>query len=118
MKNQIELKEILIHWAEGANSKYDKFPKAYNSYEEANKALIPIYHDAAEFDGCYNKVKFTATFQDGEPYEGRLEVCKKYDNPMISKNVFGEHIEKFLNYLVKNNSNEEAANFLNNYNLK
>ena len=36
-KQQIEVKEILIHWAEGSTDKYDKFPKAYASFEAVNK---------------------------------------------------------------------------------
>jgi hypothetical protein len=115
MNKQIEVKEILIHWAEGKTANYDKFPKAYASFEEVNNALIPIYEDSLEFDGGYNKVKFTATFQDGETYEGRLDICEKEDNPIKSKNVIGEHIYNYLSFL--DNPSEDATNFLTNYKL-
>jgi hypothetical protein len=42
MNKQIEVKEILIHWAEGKTANYDKFPKAYPIFEAVNKALIPV----------------------------------------------------------------------------
>lgn len=114
-KQQIEVKEILIHWAEGSTDKYDKFPKAYASFEAVNKALIPVYEDSLEFDGGYNKVKFTATFQDGETYEGRLDICEREDNPIKTGNVIGEHINNYLSFL--DNPSEEATNFLNTYKL-
>lgn len=117
-KQQIEVKEILIHWAEGSTDKYDKFPKAYASFEAVNKALIPVYEDSLEFDGGYNKVKFTATFQDGETYEGRLDISNKtHHNPIKTPNIIGSHIYNYLNWLVSNQSSEEATNFLNTYKL-
>lgn len=119
---KINVKEITIHWAEGDNQKYDKFPKTYSSYAEVNKALIPIYEDFAEIGEGYNKVKFTLMFEDGENYEGRLYVSEKYDNPTKSDNVIGEHIKDFLNNIIKNNENDKedrtnANNFINNYQL-
>ena len=116
-KQKIEVKEILIHWAEGSTDKYDKFPKAYASFEAVNKALIPVYEDSREFDGGYNKVKFTATFQDGDIWEGRLYICEKEDNPMRTGNVIGEHIHNYLTHLAKNESSEGAENYLNTYKL-
>jgi hypothetical protein len=117
MNKQIEVKEILIHWAEGKTANYDKFPKAYPSFEAVNKALIPVYEDSLEFDGGYNKVKFTATFKDGETYEGRLDICEKEDNPMRTGNVIGNHIHTYLTWLVNNESSEEATSFLTKYKL-
>lgn len=122
---KINVKEITIHWAEGDNQKYDKFPKTYSSYAEVNKALKPIYEDFAEIGEGYNKVKkvkFTLMFEDGENYEGRLYVSGKYDNPTKSDNVIGEHIKDFLNNIIKNNENDKedrtnANNFINNYQL-
>jgi len=119
---KINVKEITIHWAEGGNQKYDKFPKTYSSYAEVNEALKPIYEDFAEIGEGYNKVKFTLMFEDGENYEGRLYVSEKYDNPTKSDNVIGEHIKDFLNNIIKDNENDKedrtnANNFINNYQL-
>jgi hypothetical protein len=119
---KINVKEITIHWAEGDNKKYDKFPKTYSSYAEVNEALKPIYEDFAEIGEGYNKVKFSLIFEDGETYEGRLYVCQKEDNPTTNENVIGDHITKFLNNIIKNNENEKidritANNFINNYQL-
>lgn len=110
---KINLKEITIHWAEGKNQNYDKFPKTYVSYAEVNEALKPIYKDFAEIGEGYNKVKFSLLFEDGETYEGRLCVCEKEDNPTKNTNVIGDHITKFLNNIDEN----ESIDFINNYKL-
>ena len=106
---KVKIKEVTIHWAEGDNSNYDKFPKTYETLEKANKAIIPIYEDVIKDNGGYNKVKYTILFEDNETYEGRLEVCEKYDNPTKTENVIGKHIEDFLSYNYPNET------FLNNY---
>jgi hypothetical protein len=107
---KVKIKEVTIHWAEGDNSNYDEFPKTYETLEKANKAIIPIYEDIIKDGfGGYNKVKFTILFEDNETYEGRLEVCEKYDNPTKTENVIGKHIEDFLVYNYPNET------FLNNY---
>ncbi len=118
--DKIKLKAITIHWAEGDNSKYDKFPQSYSSYVATNKALIPIYDDfISSGSGGYNKVKFTALFMDGEKYEGKLCVCNEEDNPMTSDgNVIGKHIKDYLNWLQLNNLEiEKSVKFLNKYDL-
>ena len=126
MEKQIQLKEILIHWAEGSTAKYDKFPQIYKTYEEANKALLPVLVDAME-DDCYNKVKYTAFFEDGETYQGRLDISSREDNPAECTNVIGKSITNYLNFSIKEDniyfkldeiSRKEAIDFLNNYNLK
>jgi len=118
---KINLKAITIHWAEGDNSKYDKFPQLYPSYEATNKALIPIYEDIIKDSyGGYNKVKFTLLFEDGETYEGKLYVAENHDNPTITDNLIGHHIKEHLNWVVRENivsDTTEVTNFLNNYNL-
>ena len=43
--DKIKLKAITIHWAEGDNSKYDKFPQSYSSYVATNDAIKHIYDD-------------------------------------------------------------------------
>jgi len=104
-KGKVKLKEILIHWAEGDNSKYDEFPKKYKTWESANKAIIPVYEDyAEEGGGGYNKVKFTVTFEDGENYDGRLDVSTKEDNPTKTHNVIGQHIKDYLDYQLSEKS--------------
>lgn len=97
---KINLKEITIHWAEGKTSNYDKFPKTYTSYADVNKALLPVLADAKEVD-CYNKVKYTAIFEDGEKYEGRLDISTREDNPEICDNVIGKAINSYLNCILK-----------------
>lgn len=120
---KIPLKELTIHWAEGDQSGYDKFPKTYDSWVSANKAVLPIYSDSVKDNlGGYNKVKFSVIFNDGETYEGRLDVSEKEDNP-TSGNVFGKHIKDFLSYELseKSRSSEqskkEIREFLDKYDL-
>lgn len=95
------LKDLTIKWAEGNQANFDKFPKKYKTWELAHKATIAIFNDATK-DGIdsYNKVKFTATFNDGETYDGRLDVSNKTDNPTKTKNVFGSHIVDYLDYMA------------------
>lgn len=126
-KGKIALKKITIHWAEGDNSKYPKFPQTYTSWSEANnRAIRPVFADIIQSGGeGYNKVKFTVEWEDGENYEGRLDVSKKEDNPTTTNNVIGKHIKDFLNWIIKNESTnnvtdsevKEAKDVLENYDL-
>lgn len=104
---KIKLKEIKIHWAEGDNSKYDKFPKMYSTWSKSNDAIIPILKDN-KGDGGYNKVKFTVFYEDGETYDGRLDVSEKEDNPTKTHNVIGQHIKDFLDYELSEKSKSSA----------
>lgn len=94
-KAKVLLKDITIHWAEGDNSKYDKFPKTYTSWEAANKAVLPVLEKGI---GGYNKVKFTIVWKDKEDYQGGLDVSEKEDNPETTTNVFGEHIKAWFDW--------------------
>jgi hypothetical protein len=120
---KIKLKEIEIKWAEGDNSKYDKFPKKYTSWSAANKALMPILKDVKESNGGYNKVKFVVVFEDGEDYAGRLDVSEKEDSPELSNNAIGKHIYDYVIYSKdpKSGSSEETRKgideWLNKYDL-
>lgn len=108
---KVKVKSVKIHWAEGDTSKYDNFPKTYKSFEEANKAILPVYKDFIESgSGGYNKVKFTVVFNDDEDYEGRLDVSESEDNPTKVHNVIGQHIKDFLDYQLseKSRSSEES----------
>ena len=114
-QGKIKMKDVLIHWAEGNTSKYDKFPKKYKTFAAANKAIIPVYRDVVQSDGGYNKVKFTVTFQDGEQYEGRLDVSPNEDNPITTTNVIGKHMKEVLKYYAEKQNSKEAAEFLEKY---
>lgn len=119
---KVKLSKIKILWAEGDNSKYDKFPKQYSSWELANKAVIPVYNDTLGDEG-YNKLKFEVTFKDGETYDGRLDVSEKEDNPTKTNNVIGKHIKEYLDYLSSEKSSssekekEEIKEWLEKYDL-
>jgi len=109
-KGKVMLKSITIHWAEGDNSNYPKFPQTYDSWSEANdRAVKPVYADIKKSDGGYNKVKFTVNWEDGEEYEGRLDVCEKTDNPTETHNVIGKHIWDYLNFLLRTPENKGGS---------
>lgn len=121
---KVKLDKITIFWAEGDNSQYDKFPKDYKTWEDAHKAIIPIYEDTIKDDfGGYNKTKFKVVFKDGEDYEGRLDVSEKEDNPTQTSNVIGQHIKDFLDYQLSEksqtseSSKSEIKEWLNKYDL-
>lgn len=124
-KGKVKVKEITIHWAEGDNSRYDKFPKTYTTWEDSNNAILPVYSDIVKenVEGTYNKVKFTVKFEDGEEYEGRLDVSEKEDNPMKTHNVIGKHIKEFLDYQLSEKSRttedkkKEVREWLEKYDL-
>jgi len=95
---KVKVKDIEIVWSEGDQSKFDKFPKKYKTWKDANDAIKPIALDNKGYQG-YNKVKFIVTFENGETYEGRLDVTyDRYDSPFNTDNVVGQHIKEFLNY--------------------
>jgi hypothetical protein len=102
-KEKVGVSKIKILWAEGDNSKFDKFPKDYSSWALANKAIIPVYKDTIGDEG-YNKVKFSVIFKDGETYDGRLDVSEREDNPIKSNNVIGQHIKDYLDYMSSEKS--------------
>jgi hypothetical protein len=122
---KVKVDRITIQWAEGNNSKYDKFPKSYSSFAEANKAVVPVYKDVVKNNGGYNKVKFVIYYKDGETYEGRLDVSPIEDNPTTTTNVFGLHIRdfaKFVNspkggYTFTDKDKKEINDFIKNYEL-
>lgn len=84
----IQMKQIKIVWHEGTGD-FDGFTT--NSWSEFNETLEQIAAQHGS-DYGYSKTKFELTWQDGEVYEGRLDVNTKSD-----KNV-GQHILEHLNF--------------------
>lgn len=114
----VQLDNIEIVWAEGDNANYDKFPKKYKSWKDAHNAVKPIFNDFAKdgIEGGYNKVKFKATWKDGETYEGRLDVSTKEDNPTKTPNVFGKHIFDYQTYRQSEGA-KDVKKFFETYSL-
>jgi len=118
----IKIKKITILWAEGDQSKYPEFPQSYTTWKAANDVIKIVYDDFAELDaGGYSKVKFQLEWEDGEDYEGRLDVSEKEDNPYKSSNVIGQHVADFLTYLATDENSKydkvEVLDFLAKYDL-
>jgi hypothetical protein len=119
----VKVKTITILWAEGNQSNYPKFPKSFKTWKEANDVVKKIYDDNKESGAeGYNKSKFQIQWEDGEDYEGRLDVSEKEDNPYKSSNVIGEHVRDWLTYLMSepktsNEDKQEIMDFLAKYDL-
>jgi hypothetical protein len=119
----VKVKTITILWAEGNQSNYPKFPQSYKTWKEANDIVKKIFDDFSESGGeGYNKAKFQIKWEDGEDYEGRLDVSEKEDNPYKSSNVIGVHVRDWLTYLLSepktsNEDKQEIMDFLAKYDL-
>jgi len=117
--DKIKLKEIIILWAEGDQSKYPTFPAKYKTWESANNGVKPMLEKEI---GGYNKVKFEIHWEDGDTYEGRLDVSEREDNPYATSNVFGKHIYDYITYLINDGKltdkeKQEYQDFLQKYDL-
>lgn len=76
---KIKLKSIVFNYAEGAlHEKAPFLKKVYTSWSQANKAAreMAYYasHDAHGKSFGVDKTDFTATWADGETYQGTLGV--------------------------------------------
>jgi hypothetical protein len=116
---KIALKEIIILWAEGDQSKYPTFPAKYKTWKDANEGVKPMLEKGI---GGYNKVKFEIHWVDGETYEGRLDVSEREDNPYNTINVFGKHIFDYIIFSKMNGKltekeKQEYSDFLDKYDL-
>lgn len=120
---KIKMKNIVIEYAEGDTSKYDKFPKTYTSWKAANEALMPVSKNIGERGG-YNKVGFIVNFEDDSEYTGSLGITMGVnDNPFDTNNVIGEHIKTYLNYQLSgvhdigDETRDEMTKWLKSYDL-
>ncbi len=66
----MKITQIKIHWTESSLCPGEKI---FTSLEEANRLVAQISQEERGNIG-YCKVKYTATFEDGETYDGRLDV--------------------------------------------
>ncbi len=119
-KEKIKVESITIHSSEGKADGYG-FPKTFSSYEDANKALIPVYEDSIESGGYSNSANFTVNFEDGQKYEGTIFVSEKRSNPNKG-NAIGEHIKSYLDFELSSTrqdeeSKKEIKEFLDAYDL-
>lgn len=118
MESKVKMKFIKIRSAEGKTNYVSQFPKEYTSWKAANDALKPLVERGV--DG-YNKVNLEVHFEDGEKYDSRLYVSEKEDNPYITDNVIGRHIQDYLKYSITKSTNEKdkqnIIDWLNKYDL-
>lgn len=71
---------------------------AFESWKAANDWLSEIEPTTS---GGYDKTSFQIVWEDGEEYEGRLDISDTEDNPRQTENVIGDHVYSFLMWHVK-----------------
>ncbi len=81
------VREIKIQWSESARLRDGQ---TFGSFAEANVALRFAAQDAPE-GGAYDKTGFLMTYEDGETYEGRIDLTRK----MTTGDVLGDHVRGF-----------------------
>ncbi len=87
---KIKMQKLIIVWSEGLADENIEYDSWYNFNVELQK--IANEHDADGYTGAYAKTKFQIVWNDGEVYEGRLDVNTKDDT-----NV-GQHVLDFLKF--------------------
>jgi hypothetical protein len=85
--NKIRVKEITFLWSESALIKNNQ---TFATFEEAEK-LISMAAQSKDSQG-YDKTAFLITWEDGETYEGRIDIMRK---DMTKKTPLKDHIEHF-----------------------
>ena len=87
---KINMKKLVIVCSEGLIGENIEF----NSWNDFNSQLIELAleHDKDGYTGSYYKTKFQIHWEDGEVYEGRLDV-----NTMEDTNV-GLHVKQHLQF--------------------
>lgn len=88
--NLIALKEIKVEWNEGS---IDLKGQVFTTWTDFTNALKPLYDISI---GGYNKVKFKATFDDGNYIIDRVDVGERDFNPETTK--VGEYIDRPFSY--------------------
>lgn len=121
---KIGVSKVVIKWSEMGGVPDNK---TFTSIDQANQFLKRAFQReygsrGEKFDGGYDKTKFMIYFEDGEEYEGRLDISLREDNP-LKANLIQNHIKSFLNYYLTKDptrtqkDREEIKQFLNTYKL-
>lgn len=121
-KKKIPVKEVIIHWREGSISSWEKYPMKFKSIKEANRFIMNNAYRDGPKSGGYNKHKFTVIWEDGEDFQGRMDV--KYPTESDPDLYIGKHIKDFLIYMLNKaddttqKEKDEIRMFLSKYDLE
>ncbi len=125
--SKVKMQKIVILWSEGLAEENLEF----TSWQEVNDLLLKIAqeHDRDGYSGSYAKTKFQLTWDDGETYEGRLDVNTKEDTNI------GQHILDIIKFygglwkpdhltqeeyqvIIKDENPQEYADYLAKYDIE
>lgn len=93
---KIGVKEIYLYRAEGPALSDGTRKRTVKTYKEARSVLRDWSSTAPKAGEGYDKVDFKVTFEDGETYEGRLDI-KHYTAPNNDLDV-AQHIKDTVKY--------------------
>lgn len=95
MMSKIKVIRVELTRAEGPSDLCGT--KFFNSLAEADAQLRENALTAPE-GGGYDKHDFTLTFEDGETYEGRIDVVHPNNKRGTKNETIGEHVRDFLRF--------------------
>ena len=104
MMAKIKAKKVVINWKEGTVPK-GAYPMTFKSIREANKQILRNSGDAPK-SGGYDKHSFTIFWDDGETYQGRLDV-KHPSQPNADLSI-GRHVKEWIEYGMSDRSGASA----------
>ena len=117
-----KVKSVEISWSE--NSYINQSKKndiSFPTLGEASDYLARASTSAPDINKGFDKTGFLITWQDGNTYEGQVNLDKSYVN---QKNIISRHVKKFLNYVIEKDSpliskdlKEKAKHLIENYQL-
>jgi hypothetical protein len=87
----IHMTSITFKYKEGRTIWDKHFPVTVHSWDEAQKIMIPWIHDAPE-NGGYDKLDFRIEYEDGESYEGTIDLKREH---LGVPNPVGNHVYSF-----------------------
>lgn len=86
---RIKAKSIKITFSESGNF---TSPEEFRTFADANVFLRELARNAPGPGGGYYKTDFTITFEDGETYEGRIDLTNVESPDLV------EHVRKFVEF--------------------
>lgn len=90
----IKLKSITFGFSENSMANSFLVGKSFKSFRDANLMIGKCAHTAPDTGG-YDKTDFTLTFEDGEVYNGRLDMDRKM---VGGYGILQKHVRSFLEF--------------------
>ncbi|NUP12972.1 MAG: hypothetical protein HOW73_43585 [Polyangiaceae bacterium] len=90
---RVPVKSVTILWAEGDADYVARYPREFASFHAADLE-VAFFRSAHRKDHCTFKVGFRVVWEDGEEYEGRLDVA-----PRTAQESIGVHMTRYLSHM-------------------